>query len=312
MKAQTAALLRVTTITCLIASLTPASLANETVTRKSSYGGSERNYILSTPGKSGPQPTMLILHGGGMSADSAMRTTGMEPVIAREGLVAVYPNGYRREWNDGREARLQARGNSDDVGFIRALMASFVSQGISDPKRIYVTGPSNGGMMTLRLLCEAPELFAAAAPIIANLPVDIAQRCNPTRPLPVLVINGTADPLVPYRGGGVGFGGRRGQVISTDETMARLRRINGCAADKRVERLPDIAPRDGSTVTIESWTNCASGAPVVLYRVDGGGHRIPSKDGIPRPMIDRMLGKENHDFDAAEVIWAFFRDKNQQ
>jgi polyhydroxybutyrate depolymerase len=125
----------------------------------------------------------------------------------------------------------------------------------------------------------------------------------------VLVINGTSDPLVPYRGGGVGFAGRRGNVISTDDTMTRLRKLNGCADAGKTERLPDLDPNDGSTVSIISWTNCSSGAPVVLYRVDGGGHRIPHSKGSPMPMIDRMLGAENHDFDAPEVIWAFFRDK---
>jgi polyhydroxybutyrate depolymerase len=293
----------------LTAFATSSALGNETATRKFSFRGMEREYILSLPPKSGPQPTLLILHGGGMNARSAARTTGMETLIAREGLVAVYPNAYRREWNDGREARLAARGYSDDVGYLRALVAALVKEGIADPKRIYVTGASNGGMMSLRLICEAADVFAAAAPIIASLPADIAKHCKPARAVPVLVINGTADPLVPYGGGGVGFAGRRGNVLSTDATMARLRRFNGCTDEARTERLFDFDPADGSTVTVNSWTSCASGAPVVLYRVDGGGHRIPQRQKRNFQVIDRMLGRENHDFDAAEVIWAFFRDK---
>lgn len=286
-----------------------ASHANETKTRTLNVDGTERHYILSTPELTSPRPAIFVLHGGGMSANSGLRTTGMEPLAARENLVAIYPNAFRREWNDGRVGRERNRGNADDVAFIRALVAALISEGIVDPRRIYVTGPSNGGMMTLRLLCEAPELFAAAAPIIASLPVDIASKCKPARPLPVLVMNGTADPLVPYKGGGVGFAGRRGNVISTDETMARLRRINGCSNASKTERLPDLDPDDGSTVTVSSWTNCSSGAPVVLYRVDGGGHRIPHRNGGRMPMMDRLLGTENHDFDAPEAIWAFFRHK---
>ena len=88
----------------------------------------------------------------------------------------------------------------------------------------------------------------AAAPIIANLPTDIAANCKPSRPVPVLVMNGTADPLVPYNGGGVGFAGRRGNVMSTDETMTRLRRINGCPDTGKTVRLPDLRPR--------RWFNC--------------------------------------------------------
>ena len=301
--------LAIAVVAMLTACVTSAALGNEITTRKFAAGGMEREYILSRPQKSGPQPMLLILHGGGMNARSAARTTGMEALIAREGLVAVYPNAYRREWNDGREVRQAARGYSDDVGYLRALVSSLVKEGIADPRRIYVTGASNGGMMSLRLICEAADLFAAAAPIIASLPADIAKTCKPSRAVPVLVINGTADPLVPYRGGGVGFAGRRGDVISTDATMARLRRFNGCNDAAKTERLPDLDPADGSTVTVNAWTNCTSGAPVVLYRVDGGGHRIPQRQKRNFPVIDRMLGKENHDFDAAEAIWAFFRTK---
>jgi polyhydroxybutyrate depolymerase len=293
----------------LTACAASAASANEPPARKLSVGGYERVYLLSNAAPGTPRPAIIVLHGGGMSANSGMRSTGFEPLIARENLVAIYPNAFRREWNDGREARLKARENSDDVGFMRALVKSLIDEKIADPKRIYVTGASNGGMMSLRLICEAAELFAAAAPIIANLPSDIAGGCKPSRAVPVLVINGTADPLVPYKGGGVGFAGRRGNVISTDATMARLRRFNGCSDAAKTERLPDIDFSDGSTVTVNSWTDCTSGAPVVLYRVDGGGHRIPHKNGTPMPMIDRMLGKENHDFDSPEVIWAFFRGK---
>ena len=185
-------------------------------------------------------------------------------------LIAVYPTGTGSAgvfltWNAGGLPERMSRGKPDDVAFIRILVKTLVDEGIADPKRIYVTGPSNGGMMTLRLLCEAPELFAAAAPIIASLPVDTASKCKPTRPLPVLVINGTADPLVPYAGGGVGFAGRRGNVISTDETMTRLRRINGCSDASTTQRLPDLDPNDHSTVMVTSWTRCSSSAPVVLY-----------------------------------------------
>lgn len=295
----------------LCACASSVSVARDAQTRKLSVGGIERIYIISAPTSGSPRPAIFVLHGGGMSANSGLRSTGLEPLVARENLVAIYPNAYRRQWNDGREsARLQSRHEAaDDVAFIRALVTAMVNEGIADAKRIYVTGPSNGGMMTLRLLCEAADIFAAAAPIIANFPADIAAGCKPARPVPVLVMNGTADPLVPYAGGGVGIAGRRGRVISTDETMANLRRVNGCSEPVKSERLPDFDPDDASTVTITSWTNCSSSAPVVLYRIDGGGHRIPHRNGGRMPMMDRLLGRENHDFDAPEAIWAFFRDK---
>ena len=124
-------------------------------------------------------------------------------------------------------------------------------------------------------------------------------------------MNGTADPLMPYGGGSVGLRGERGRVLSTDETMAFLRKVDGCSEEGSHERLADIDANDGSTVTVVRWTNCTSGAPVVLYRIDGGGHRIPRRNEGPRPVIDRLFGRTNRDFEAADAIWSFFADKKR-
>jgi polyhydroxybutyrate depolymerase len=286
------------------------SLAAETRINKLSVGGVERSYILSTAALKTPRPTIIVLHGGTLDAENARRSTGLEPLVDRDGFNAVYPNAIGGHWNDGRGSAQGWRSNAgDDTAFIRALTANLVRNGTADSRRIYVTGPSNGGMMTFRLICEAADLFAGAAPIIASLPADLAPVCKPVHSIPVLVMNGTADPLVPFGGGGVGYFGKRGRVLSTDETMTKLRQFNGCAETSVRERLPDRDPNDGSTVVIESWKDCSSGDPVVLYLVDGGGHRIPRRSQVARPMIDRLLGKENHDFEAADAIWAFFRGK---
>jgi len=83
------------------------------------------------------------------------------------------------------------------VGFLRQLVAWLMGHGIADPAQVYLAGMSNGGMMTLRMLCEAAELFAGAG-TLANMPAGIGDGCRPKKPLPIVVLNGTADPLVPY------------------------------------------------------------------------------------------------------------------
>jgi len=151
--------------------------------------------------------------------------------------------GIRKQWNDGREARAA---DIDDVGFLHRLVTALVGRGIADPKQIYIAGVSNGGMMTFRMLCEASELFAGAATVIANMPARIGASCAPRKPMPVVMFNGTADPLVPYDGGGVGFLGGRGSVWAAEETAefmptstpARLRvpcryRVHGAAVCRR-------------------------------------------------------------------------------
>jgi polyhydroxybutyrate depolymerase len=245
-----------------------------------------------------------------LNAKNAKETLGFDALVERERFVAVYPNAVNGNWNDGR-IWAGARRLPDDVAFLRALAGTLTRNGTIDPRRLYVTGPSNGGMMTFRLICEAADLFAGAAPIIANLPADLAGSCKPARPIPVLVMNGTADPLVPYRGGAVGFLGQRGRVLATDESVAFLRNVNGCAGDPFRRELPQLDRSEGSRVAMETWVNCSSGAPVALYRIEGGGHRVPRRNGPNRPLIDRLFGNENHDFDAAEAIWSFLRDKRK-
>jgi polyhydroxybutyrate depolymerase len=284
-------------------------LAAETKVQQLSFGGYEREYVLSAPTSRRPLPTVLALHGSLLNAQIMIISMGLEPLVDRKGLVAVYPNAVLGQWNDGRRAAAAWAGRRvDDVAFIRKLIAHLVRTGVSDPQRVYVAGFSNGGTMALRLMCEAPELVTAAASIAASLPVELADGCKAPRPTPMLVMNGTADPLVPYGGGELAFGG--GRVLSTNETMRFLRKVNGCADSANLNRLPDRNRNDGSNVVVVSWTNCSSGAPVVLYRIEGGGHRIPSRDeGVP--VVDVLLGRANHDFDAAEAVWSFFKDKKR-
>jgi polyhydroxybutyrate depolymerase len=286
-------------------------LASEVREGKISVDGQRREFLVSNPSAAGPLPAVLILHGGTLNAQNAMRSTGFEDLVDRERLVAVYPNALAGHWNDGRASEHWSGRSSDDVAFIRALAAELVRTGAVDPRRIYVTGPSNGGMMTFRLVCEAAGLFAADSPIIASMPADLATRCKPAQPIPILVMNATADPLVPYRGGEVGFRGERGRVLSTDETMSLLRNVNGCSGQSKTDTLPDTDPTDGSTVAVISWTDCSSHAPVVLYQISGAGHRIPHRHEGARPVVDRLLGRANRDFEAAEAIWSFFKDKRR-
>ena len=109
-------------------------------------------------------------------------------------------------------------------------------------------------------------------------------------------------------GGALAFGG--GKVLSTAETIGLLRTLNRCTNETKLAAVPNIDPDDGSHVIVARWTNCASAAPVVLYRIEGGGHRIPGHTE-DWPVTDMLLGRMNHDFEAAYAIWNFFKDKKR-
>jgi polyhydroxybutyrate depolymerase len=275
-------------------------------------GGTTRTYTAVIP-KTTPAPLVLVLHGNTQQGEDMRTRTSWPDVARREGLVAVFPDGLNRAWGDlrgdgGRVARSPPKG-TDDVAFLTALVAKFVRDGVADPRRIYVTGVSNGGHMTLTLACTHAELFAAAASVIANFTETMLAACKPPRPIPMLMMNGTADPLIAYNGGRGTSRYAVPDVVSTENTIAFWRNINGCAAgDRRPLKLPDKDKNDSSTVTrIES--DCPDGRDVVLYRVDGGGHRMPGSFPDARfvRVVDAFLGPQNHDIDGAETIWAFFK-----
>jgi len=254
---------------------------------------------------------MIVLHGGSMSAEQARRNVGVERLVGQEGIVAVYPEGIGHQWNDGRRwqmGRFQKQPSSaDDVAFIRAIIKRLIEQRVADSRRIYVIGTSNGGMMTLRLLCEAADIIAGVAAIAANMPVDLVTACKPVRPVATLLMNGTADTWVPYEGGGIAPGGK-GQVLSTDDTIRLLRSFNGCSPDAKTELIPKRDPAGTSRAIRVSWTNCSSKVPVVLYRIEGGGHRIPHPADPSRPIVDVLLGVQNRDFDGVDAIWTFLQE----
>jgi polyhydroxybutyrate depolymerase len=255
----------------------------------------EREAIV-LPSRQGPAPTILVLHGQTSTAAWTAENSGFAETAAAHRFTAVFPQGIRKQWNDGREA--QAAG-VDDVGFLHRLVTALVGRGLADPRQIYLAGVSNGGMMTFRMLCEASELFAGAATVIANMPTRIGERCAPRKPVPIVMFNGTNDPLVPYDGGGVGFLGGRGSVWAAEETAEFMADVNACEA-VRAMPLP-VGAR--VQVTRLEWTLCRTGSSVTLYRMDGAGHQVPGQ----RSFLPLFLGRGTQAVRAADEAFAFFR-----
>ena len=246
-----------------------------------------------------PAPTIIVLHGATIGAQWTMRGSGFAEAAAAHSFAAVFPDGIGRVWNDGREAGRISR--IDDVGFLRRLVEELIARSIADPTRVYLAGMSNGGMMTFRMLCEASELFAGAGTIIANMPAGIGDGCHPKKPLNIVMFNGTADPLVPYQGGGVGFAGRHGNVWPAERTAAFLAQVNGCTGPT-TRPLATVSAGEATKVVRLDWSPCGSGSPVTLYRVEGGGHQVFGHTN----MFPAILGPGTRLINAPEVMLELF------
>jgi polyhydroxybutyrate depolymerase len=166
-------------------------------------GDRDRTYLAYLPAQSvAGAPLVLVLHGSLMDGEMMRQGTGYEfDVLAdRNGFAVVYPDGYDSNWNDCRrtDAYPAKRLNIDDMGFMRAIVARFVSEHGIDRSRVFAVSYSDGAEMVHRLALEAPTEIAAVAPIEGNLSAARDSVCKPAGPPPrAVIINGTADPLVP-------------------------------------------------------------------------------------------------------------------
>jgi polyhydroxybutyrate depolymerase len=266
----------------------------------------EREIVISTPdgpraaivipAGRGPRPTMIVLHGATMTADSTIRVSGFAEAAAGRNFTAVFPQGLRRQWHDGRAG---GPDGPDDVAFLRALADRLIEDNIAPPGHVYIAGVSNGGMMSFTMACKVAGRFRGVGTVIANMPAGIGP-CDPG-PVPLVMINGTSDPMVPYVGGSVGLWGGRGEVWSVEQTAELFVHRNGCRPGA-AQPLPHRDPDDGTSVTRFTWSGCRTGKPVTLYRIEGGGHQIAGR----RAFLPMMLGRSNRDFSAAEAILSAF------
>lgn len=281
------------------------------LSQKITHEGRDRNYLIHLPpayqlGTS--LPLVLALHGGGGTAAGMEKLTGLSKVSDHEGFILCYPQGVGKNWNDGRDIKDSKAAQEDinDVGFLLALMDKLIADYGVDPHRIYMTGISNGGFMSYRMGLEAADSLAAIAPVAANLAEDVL-NLKPSQPISVLIINGDEDPLVPWEGGWVGFGGKkRGKCISAMETLHFWQTADGITpGSESVTNLPEQNTKDGTKIQVLASHNDSNGADVVLYDVQGGGHTWP---GGWQYLGAWLVGRTSRELNASEVIWEFFKE----
>jgi polyhydroxybutyrate depolymerase len=263
------------------------------------FGGIERTYVLHLPTTipSGRRvPLVVLLHEHFGTGAGTMSQYGVAGIADRYGFIVVAPDGVGREWNDGRTGMP----GTDDVGFVATLIASLEKKLPIDARRVYAEGMSNGGIFAQYLGCRRADLFAGIASVASSMPAGVT--CKPSRPLSVIVIAGTADPVVPFAGGSVGDKKLRGGVTGTAATIAFWRRLDACSSTF-AGGIPDRDRSDGSTARYSVAGGCKNATAVALITVMGGGHEWPGAAGSGSV---HALGPRNGDFDATAAIWRFF------
>ena len=266
--------------------------------------GITRSYHLHVPSAVGPTPAPLVLvfHGGGGTGPGTERLTRFTALADREGFLVAFPEGVEKNWNDGREftSSRAHRDHVDDVAFVTALIDAIGRAHAVDPRRVYATGISNGGIFSHYLAAHLSARIAAIVPVVGGIADPPEAWLRPEQPVSVLMLQGTRDPLVPYHGGAVAFG--RGKIIDTEEAARRWAALNGGREPVREPLPADGKDRCGGLRTI--YPGGRDGSEVTLVRLDGGGHTWP---GGAQYLPERLIGRVCRDFDATVLIWDFFK-----
>ncbi len=286
----------------------------------------DRTYDLYIPSKplTRPSPLVVLLHGHGGDANTI---TGQNrksspykvwlSIAEREGWMLVIPDGEvgsdnKRGWNDCR-SNASTNPDTDDVKFINALVDRVSIKYPIDKNRIYAHGTSNGGNMVFRLALESSERFRAVAAIVASMP-EQSECTKPRAPTSVLIMNGTRDRILPYRGGQVAKKNtpnqERGTVISTSDAIQYWVDFNRTAKRPKIKVLSNIDRKDGSRVKVKTYSRGRGNTEVVLYKVTGGGHTEPSLTEHYSELYSLIVGRQNKDIEMVDEVWNFF-ERNQ-
>lgn len=265
-----------------------------------------REYALHVPvdiDPENPVPLVVALHQFTDSGARMRALTGFDTIAEREGFIVAYPDGLLASWNSDADGVTGGVKFVDDERFILRLVKRLQERYNIDPNRIYLTGASNGAMMTQLMGCRHSDVFAAIAPVMGLLEKINADACKPDTPISVLLVHGTKDPIVPYEGG-LQQGPRSPYYLSAENNLALWAAHGDCSGDPITTRVPPVEGETGE-ILLTKYSTCEPGIEVALCTVVGGGHTWPGSQNNVDPVI---VGPTSYALNASEFIWEFFKN----
>ena len=269
----------------------PSTLQPVDAQRTVTVNGIERTYLLHIPAaltNESSVPLVFVFHGLGEAANLIQQASGMNEVADANAFIVVYPNGSgpssAQSWNAGKCCGYALQNNVDETEFVRQIIADLGTVVKIDPKRIYASGFSNGGLLSYRLACDMSDTFAAVAPVAGVMLYD---QCQPKQPVALIDFHGMSDNIVPFGGGGIvpDFNQPFPPVM---DSISAWTKFDGCAGLPQTEETNIYAHT--------AFTSCQKNTAVELYAVKGIGHSWPSQYVVP----------------TSQIIWEFFKAHPKQ
>lgn len=255
---------------------------------QTSFGGTTRTYRVfapTSPATSGPRALVVVMGGVGDNAQSMTNATEFDQQAAAAGFVVLYAEASRPSWSAGWCCAGPDSDAVDDIGFLDHLVDTVSTPYRVDPTRVMAVGVSAGAMMAYRWACADASRIAGVGSVAGAM---ILASCHPSRPVSVIEIHGTADPLVPYAGGAVSPEGvATAAAPSSAQLVGQWASLDRCGGSPTTDTQPVV-----STTT---WSACGSGTAVRLVTIQGGGHT----------WFAPGYGPTDGAVDATAQIWAF-------
>lgn len=262
---------------------------------KIKVAGENRTYLLHFPTnwiEADTTSLIIALHGGTGSAKNIEDQSGLSALSDEKGFIACYPDGLHRTWNAGECCGKASSNNVNDVQFIAQLIDQLLADFAIDPKRVYITGMSNGGFMCYRLACELSDKIAAIAPVACSMTFD---DCSPENPVSVIHFHSELDANIPFEGG-VGNGLSDHYNPPVDSVFKIWGGFNGCSVQSEIDN-------SDHGYILKTWSSCADSSDVHYYMTADGGHSWPMGKK-PR----KQANEPSQVLDANALMWEFFKD----
>ncbi|HCR85489.1 MAG TPA: hypothetical protein DIV86_02310 [Alphaproteobacteria bacterium] len=330
--------MRYIVIFCLLVIFTSTNSNAGNLYEKSVFERTDRDYLLYLPnvyaslGKREKLPLIIALHGGGWNNQTHMEMTGLNETAEKSGFAVAYPNGMGnipslRNWSSTQCCGANDGFANPDIGFIKKLISQVTKEYKIDPKRVFVSGHSNGGgRLAYELGCFLPTKIKAVA-VNASPVADwlILNKCKNPK-VPILHTHGAKDQCAPFFGLGMCgtcfasmFSFNNLQIapalqnnicFNVPSAIETIVRNYHCKTSKKIDLAKNVQCNfisecdNNSTVGLCAFTN--AGHTWAGGKYDGGEVCRQDKESSLCKKYFEILGKINKDVSLNDIIWGFF------
>lgn len=259
----------------------------------------DRSYNIELPANPNGARLILALHGGGGDPDQFAQASGFARAAVKAGYAVAFPAGTGRRgdrlltWNGGYCCGSAAKKRVDDIGFLNQVIEDAADRFGVNPNGIYITGMSNGSIMSETFAARNPGLVRAVAGVSGTMDTG---RTTVAGKIPALIIHGTADKMVPYEGGQGDSSLTRTDFSSVDAVVRAFLAPwgNVTTSSRQIDRRDDR-----TSVTVTDYKKGAL-TVVRLIKIEGGAHHWPGGRKA------RLSEGKTQEIDANTEILRFF------